>query len=205
MRPSDLPDGLPDGLELTRTAGPWFRFDRNPPAGWTWDPFSTPKHRFDSASGSHRVRYGATGFAGAARERFDGAGRVVARSDHDHWLVELTGTLQVVDLRLDNTLDALGVDDRVNTGRLALDRQDGDGVLDTCGTLADRLLNWFGTDVHGIVYRSRTTPQRSVNLAWFAHAPLMVARTAQVRDIDEDRLADLVVMHRFHLEGLLGL
>jgi hypothetical protein len=204
VRPADLPDDRPDGLELVRATGPWFRFDRQPPAGWAWDPFPTPRHRFDSISGSHRVRYGGTEFYGAARERFDGSGRVISRSDHDHWLVELTGVLQVADLRFDDTLDALGVDDRVNTGRLALDRRDGDDVLDTCGTLTDRLVGWFGTDVHGIVHRSRTTPQRSTNLAWFAHAPLTVASSVQVRDIDDDRLANLVVLHRFHLEGLLG-
>jgi len=42
-------------------------------------------------------------------------------------------------------LDALGVDDRVSTGRLAGDRdEDADPLLDTCGRLIDALYDWWG-------------------------------------------------------------
>lgn len=204
MRPADLPDERPADLALVATAGPWFRFDRQPAGSWDWNPFPTPRHRFDSISGNHRLRYASTTFTGAARERFDAADRIIGRSDHDHWLVELTGTLQVVDLRGDDTLDVLGLDDRINTGRLTADRAVGDDALDTAGTLTDRLMSWFATGVHGIVYRSRTTPQRAANLAFFAHAPYTVTSSRKIRDLDDSELATLVIEHGFHIEGRLG-
>jgi hypothetical protein len=200
VHPDDLPTDRPATLELTTVTGHWFRFDVKAPAGWAWTPFPSPRHRFDSISGSHRLRYAATMLEGAARERFDATGRIVSIDDGEQWVIELAGTLQVIDLRLDDTLDALGLDDRVNTGRLTLDRAHGDGMLDTCGTLTDRLATWFGDDLHGIVYRSRTTPQRSTNLAFYATAPLTVESTIRLRQLSKEQLATLVVLHGFHFE-----
>lgn len=200
MHPDDLPTDRPTTLGLTTVTGPWFRFDTRAPAGWDWTPFPAPRHRFDSISGRHRLRYAASTVEGAARERFDATGRIVSLDDGSQWVIELSGTLQVIDLRLDDTLDALGLDDRVDTGRLTLDRADGDGMLDTCGTLTDRLVTWFGEDLHGIVYRSRTTPQRSANLAFSATAPLVIESTTRLRQLTDDQLATLVLLHGFHFE-----
>ena len=56
-------------------------------------------------------------------------------------------------------LHALGVDDRVSTGRLASDRgEDADQLLDTCGRLVDALYDWWSGQPPPIVYRARTTP-----------------------------------------------
>jgi hypothetical protein len=104
------------------------------------------------------------------RERFDKSQRVVRAADLSLHLVELTGSVQVLDLRRDRILDALGLDDQISTSRSP-------EVWATCQLLSDRVVDWFGARCHGIVYRSRTTPQRSANIAFYAHAPL------QARDL----------------------
>src|SRR5207244_3440980 len=113
----------------------------------------------------HRIRYAGEGQRIAMRERFDVSGRVVSPADLSLRLVELTGVIRVLDLRLERNLDALGLDDQISTGR-------GPEVWAACEQLSDRVFAWYGERCHGIVYRSRTTPQRSSNLAFFAHAPL---------------------------------
>jgi hypothetical protein len=185
---------------LVEITGSWFRFDRQHPDDWNWTALATPSHRFDSISGQRRLRYAGRTFAGAARERFDVAGRVITALDGDDWAVELAGAVRVVDLRADATLDLLHLDDRINTGRLTLDRRDGDDVLDTCGTLTDRLFGWFGVELSGIVYRSRTTPERSANLAFCQTADLRVVDARRVRDLGE-RLVELVLRHRFYIDA----
>jgi hypothetical protein len=99
------------------------------------------------------------------RERFDGTGRVVSVADLDLVLVELSGTAQVLDLRRDRILDALGLDDQISTSRAP-------DVWRAGQLLADRIDAWFGPRCHGLVYRSRTTPEASANLAFRASAPL---------------------------------
>jgi hypothetical protein len=93
----------------------------------------------------------------------------------DLMLVELTGPLRVLDLRRDDILDALGLDDQINTGRAP-------GVWDACHRLTDLVHTWFGERCEGIVYRSRTTPQRSANVAFFAHAPLAARSLGPLRE-----------------------
>jgi RES domain len=161
-----LPTVRPIGLRLTVHRRPWFRLDGQTPARWEWAPFSTPRCRFDSAAGLYRVRYAGEGERVATRERFDASGRVVSPADLSLRLVELTGVLRVLDLRLDHNLDVLGLDDQISIGR-------GPDVWDMCQELSDRVFSWYGERCHGIVYRSRTTPQRSANVAFFAHAPLL--------------------------------
>lgn len=99
------------------------------------------------------------------RERFDDSRRIVRAVDLDTQLVELTGRLNVLDLRRDETLDALGLDDQISTSRAI-------GVWTACQRFVDLVHDWFGERCDGLVYRSRTTPQRSANLAFFGHAPL---------------------------------
>ncbi|BEP15887.1 RES family NAD+ phosphorylase [Acidothermaceae bacterium B102] len=143
---------------------PWFRLDGQPPERWQWTPFPTPRYRFDSAAGLHRVRYAGDGERVAMRERFDASGRVVSPADLSLRLVEITGVLRVLDLRLERNLDVLGLDDQISTGR-------GPDVWATCQQLTDQIFTWYGDRCHGIVYRSRTTPQRSANIAFLANAP----------------------------------
>jgi len=127
------------------------------------------------------------------RERFDREHRAIPRSAWNLHLVELNGAIQVVDLRRDRTLDALGVDDQINTGRAP-------GVWTACHLLADLVHDWFGERCHGIVYRSRTTPERSANLAFFAHAPLS-ARSLGTLDQHVDLLVDCVTADGFTFQG----
>lgn len=127
------------------------------------------------------------------RERFDATGRVVAALLLDLHVVELTGPLRVLDLRLDRNLDALGLDDQVSTSRAP-------GVWTACQELADLVDAWYGPRCHGIAYRSRTTPQRSANLAFFAHAPLRARDLGPLRD-QTGLLAASVHSDGFVVEG----
>lgn len=127
------------------------------------------------------------------RERFDDFDRRVLAVELGLTLVELTGPLQVVDLRLDRTLDALGLDDQINTGRSS-------GVWNACHRLVDLVHDWFGERCHGIVYRSRTTPERSANLAFFGHAPLAVRAFGPLAD-QHDLLLECVTQDGFTIQG----
>lgn len=127
------------------------------------------------------------------RERFDKADRIVQAADLDLHLVELTGAVRVLDLRRDRILDALGLDDQISTSRAP-------GVWVTCQLLTDRVHEWFGERCEGIVYRSRTTPQRSANLAFFAHAPLVPRDLGRLGDRD-GLLAACVLSDGFTAQG----
>ena len=65
----------------------------------------------------------------------------------------------MLDLRTEKNLDALGVDDQISTGQHP-------DVWATCHQLADAVRRWW-SDIDAIVYRSRTTPETSVNYAFF--------------------------------------
>jgi hypothetical protein len=65
----------------------------------------------------------------------------------------------VLDLRTEKNLDALQVDDQISTGQHP-------GVWTTCQRLADAARRWW-TDIDAILYRSRTTPESSLNWAFF--------------------------------------
>jgi len=77
-----------------------------------------------------------------------------------------------------SNLDALGVDDRINTGRIDVDRgADPDPLLDTCGRLMDTFYDWWNGRPPPIVYRSRTTPSgRNVAFAETARPKVQDAR-----------------------------
>jgi RES domain len=167
--------------------------DAQPPAHWTWGPFPAPRYRSDSASAVHRVRYAGDGQRVAMRERFDASGRLVSPADLSLRLIELTGVLRVLDLRLERNLDTLGLDDQISTGR-------GSEVWGVCQQLSDRVFAWYGERCHGIVYRSRTTPQRSCNVAFFAHAPLQLVDRGALHD-HSGLLASCALSDGFTVEG----
>jgi hypothetical protein len=127
------------------------------------------------------------------RERFDATGRIVSPAELDLQLVELVGPLRVLDLRLERNLDALGLDDQINTSRAP-------GVWAACQLLVDLLVEWYGERCHGIVYRSRTTPQRSANLAFLAAAPLVPRALGRLGD-RHDLLAACVLSDGFTVQG----
>lgn len=111
------------------------------------------------------MRYAGQSPRVALRERFDGVGRIICAEDEQLRLVQLTGSLRVLDLRREVNLDALGLDDQISTARAP-------AVWRASQRLADVVDDWFGERCHGIVYRSRTTPERSANLAFGRGAPL---------------------------------
>lgn len=188
-----LPVARPSGLRLSTVDGNWYRLDSQPPELWTWSAYPVPRSRFDSAAGTSRVRYAGDAERVALRERFDAARRIVRAEHLRLHLVELTGSLRVLDLRRDRTLDALGLDDQVSTSRAP-------DVWSACHRLVDLVHEWFGERCDGIVYRSRTTPQHSANLAFFRHAPL-VARTLGTLGANPDLLAQALVADGFTVQG----
>lgn len=108
------------------------------------------------------------------RERFDRDRRQLAVTHLDLHLVRLVGSVRVLDLRRDDTLDALGLDDQISTSRAP-------AVWAAGQRLIDLVRDWFGERCHGVVYRSRTTPQRSANLAFFEHAPVEARDLGRLR------------------------
>lgn len=190
-----LPESRPTGLRRRRiTAGtPLWRLDAEAPDDWTWDGFPEPRYRFDAASGAFRTRYAATDLVGAFRERYRLSGLLIPADHAGHRLVQLTAArhLRVLDLRTDRNLDALGVDDQISTGQHP-------AVWSTCQHLADAVLRWWpepDEPLDGIVYRSRTTPETSANVAFFAAEAFAVESSPLAQRTDV--LADLVLRHGF--------
>jgi hypothetical protein len=71
-------------------------------------------------------------------------------------------------------------------------------VIAEAQRLSDRIVAWWGTSIHGIAYRSRTTPETSTNLAIFEAAPLRGRSQALHR---ARRLLDvLIVRHDFTID-----
>lgn len=188
-----LPPGRPPGLRLSQVRRAWFRLDATSPSRWSWHAYPTPRSRFDSATGATRVRYAGDAARVAMRERFDGSARIVGIPELDLRLVELTGAVSVLDLRREQNLDALGLDDQVSTARSP-------EVWAGCQLLVDRVHEWFGLRCHGLVYRSRTTPERSANLAFFEHAPLTARDLGPLGD-QEALLASCVLSDGFAVQG----
>ncbi|MEO6712478.1 MAG: RES family NAD+ phosphorylase [Mycobacteriales bacterium] len=170
----------------------WWRIDAAAPADWGWEPFPSPRHRFDSAAGLFRVRYAARTERAAFRERFADEGRRISAAHQSDHLVEITGRLRVLDLRNEHTLDALRLDDEVNVGR-------DPRVLTTAQQLADRLVGWYGDSLHGLLYRSRTTPSASPNLAFFGSAPTTLVDRGPLSRRTAT-LARLILRDRFAVE-----
>jgi hypothetical protein len=111
------------------------------------------------------VRYAARSDEGAARDRYRDSGSLIPADHATHSFVTLTGRIRVLDLRQERVLDALLLDDQISTSR-------SDPWWDAAHRLTDAVQQWWGDYVQGIVYRSRTTPETSTNLAFFRHAPL---------------------------------
>ena len=160
-----------------------------PPRQWAWAGFPQPRFRFDSASGTFRTRYAASTLVGAFRERYRPTGLMIPADHAAHYLVRLVAArhLRVLDLRTEANLDVLGIDDQINTGQHP-------DVWDTCHRLADAVKRWW-PELDALVYRPRTTPETSVNYAFFARD----AFSAESSPLAErtDVLTNLVLHHRF--------
>ncbi|MFV8320852.1 RES family NAD+ phosphorylase [Mycobacterium sp. 23] len=194
-----LPGGYRRSLPLRRPAGlasrtvpagvALWRVEAAAPADWTWNGFPQPRFRFDPVSGAFRTRYAATASEGAFRERYRDTGRTIPADHASQYLIRLVSTrpLRIFDLRTQRNLDALDVDDQISTGQRAR-------VWRQCHHLADAARRWW-PDLDAIVYRSRTTPETSINYAFFAHD----AFTADSWELASrtDVLVDLVLRHDF--------
>ena len=124
------------------------------------------------------MRYAASSARGMLRETFD-PDRHIAAQQLDHWVVALTVTGGLVDLRTDDTLDALRLDDQISTSREP-------HVWDTAQRLGDLLWEEYGRrrrPAPALVYRSRTTPEHNANLAFFAHSVQRVVSVTRLRDL----------------------
>jgi hypothetical protein len=110
------------------------------------------------------------------REAFDPE-RYIGAASLQRWVVQLTVTGSVLDLRTDDTLDALGLDDQISTSR---DPQ----VWSCAQELGDALWQRHvgRPRVPGITYRSRTTPQHNANLAFFADTPHSIVSVTRLAD-----------------------
>ncbi|HEX3947347.1 MAG TPA: hypothetical protein VHW47_06555 [Acidimicrobiales bacterium] len=137
--------------------------------------------RFDPLSGGFRVRYAANRPAAAARERF--GERAIGEADGGLWLVALDGLPPALHLTRQATLDALGLDDRISTGRLdIIGRPDGDPLLDTCGRLTDRVHDWWDGRPPPLVYRTRTMPAEGRSIAFGPSARFTVRSARPLRE-----------------------
>jgi hypothetical protein len=126
---------------------------------------------------------------GASRERYLASGRYIPADHADHSLVrlELVRAARALDLRTEVNLDALGVDDRISTGREV-------EVLRACHQLSVTVRAWW-PDLDGLLYRSRTTPETSANLAFFS-LDAMAATGRPLRKCVAE-LDELVLVHEF--------
>jgi hypothetical protein len=189
-----LPDARPVGLRRRRVdAGTeLWRVEAAAPKTWTWTGFPTARNRFDPESGAFRTRYAASALVGAFRERYRSTGLMIPADHATHRLVRLVAArhLRVLDLRTDANLDVLDVDDQISTGRQ-------DDVWATCHRLADAVKRWWPADdaLDAIVYRPRTTPETSINYAFFALEPFTYESWPLAKR--PDVLNDLIVQHRF--------
>jgi hypothetical protein len=183
----DRPIGLrrrsiPAGREI-------WRVDAAPPAEWDWTGFAEPRFRFDPRSGAFRTRYAGATPAGAFRERYRSTGLVIPADHRTHHLVRLLSTrsVRVLDLRTEKNLDVLQLDDQISTGLHS-------DVWATCHRLVDAARRWW-TDIDAIVYRSRTTPESSLNYAFFGDGGFEIESWPLGERID--MLADLVLYEGF--------
>jgi hypothetical protein len=189
-----LPVERPDGLHLLGlpTGSTFWRIDAEQPTRWTWEGFPSPRHRFDPADGSFRTRYASTRFYGAARERYLDSGRYIPAAHAGHHVVTLVATrsFRVLDLRREEKLDLLDLDDRISTSHEPR-------VWETAQLLAQRAHGWWDR-IDGLVYRARTTPSSTSNLAIWS----IDGCTTTSRPLGEctDELDDLVLRRDFTID-----
>jgi hypothetical protein len=100
----------------------------------------------------------------------------------------------VFDLRTEANLDILGVDDQISTGQHP-------DVWDTCHRLADAVHRWWN-DLDALVYRPRTTPESSVNYAFFS-LDAFVCESWPLAQRD-DILTELVLRQDFTVSWDIG-
>ena len=187
-----LPTARPAGLRLTVHRRPWFRLDGQPPSGWGGHPFrrlGTGSTRQPGCTGfATQVKDNASPCASASTRRVEWCRLRTSRFDSSSspaFSAFSTSGWSATSTPWDWTTRSAQAEDL----RWA-----------TCQQLSDRVFAWYGERCQGIVYRSRTTPQRSGNLAFFAHAPLQPVDRGALQD-RSGLLASCVLSDGFTVEG----
>jgi hypothetical protein len=124
---------------------------------------------------------------------------MLTEADGDLYLVELEVQGAALHLTRQETLDVLGVDDRINTGRLDRPPPQGDPLLEVCHDLADAVFDWWKGAPPALVYRTRSTPDaRSI-----AFTSSLSVVESPARPLREARRlhAQLVGRHGFRVPG----
>lgn len=147
------------------------------------------------------MRYAANSPIAASCERFPG--RHLTPADGGLYLVELAIGCPALHLTHQGILEALGLDDRINTGRVDLPGPGGDPLLEICQGLADAVNDWWEGTPPALLYRTRSVPSaRSI-----AFSTTTAARVVRARPLLEARhlIAGLVARHGFVVpSGWLG-
>ncbi len=96
--------------------------------------------------------------------------------------MELHGPPPALHLTHQGNLDALGVDDRINTGRLDRELPGGrDPLLDVCRQLSDAVYDWWEAAPPPIVYRTRRVPSAR-SMAFTGACSWQAVRSRPLRD-----------------------
>jgi hypothetical protein len=107
----------------------------------------------------------------------------MTEADGDHWLMALGPIPPALHLTHQGNLDVLGLDDRVSTGRIATSgRVDPDPLLETCGSLADAIYDWWHGQPPPLLYRSRTMPAAGRSVAFTGSTSVPTVSTGRLRD-----------------------
>ncbi|CAN5697127.1 hypothetical protein BH20ACT2_BH20ACT2_14040 [soil metagenome] len=122
---------------------------------------------------------------------------MLSDGDGDLYLVELSVQSAVLHLTRQETLDVLGLDDRINTGRVDRPGPGGDPLLELCHHLADAVFDWWKESPPPLVYRTRSTPSAR-SLAFTASASIDVIAARPLREAARLQ-AQLVGRHGFRL------
>jgi len=139
------------------------------------------------------VRYAASSPVAACCERFPG--RHLSPADGRLYLVKLAVEEPALHLTHQRTLDALGLDDRINTGRVDLPGPNGDPLLDVCQGLVDAVHDWWDGTPPALVYRTRTVPSAR-SMAFGATTRTEVTQVRTLREAHH-LIAILVARHGF--------
>jgi hypothetical protein len=111
------------------------------------------------------------------------------------FLVELAVESKTLHLTHQANLDALGLDDRINTGRIDEPGPGGDPLLETCHRLGDAIFDWWSGVPPALVYRARTLPSAR-SMGFTVHANFETVSARRLREA-QSLLAALVAGHGF--------
>lgn len=138
------------------------------------------------------MRYAANDPVAAACERFPA--RRLADAHGSLVLVRLDAPPPGLHLTHQRNLDALGLDDRISTGRLDV-RSAGDALLGAAHEPSDRIWDWWDQAPPPLLYRTRSVPSAR-SIAFGEHVSWASVAGRPLRDA-RALLVALVIRHGF--------